>query len=152
MRRDFKHEMEAKIRKTLDLLVGISVGVLTQLYWGWKWVFIIVGIYSFLKATALYDKIRKTNPQLLMTSEQWEIINSMSDISKKNAQIRGFHGGYATSNALLQFVLTFILVGVLGSMTKIIFSYAIASTIWLSIFIVFFGFLIYSILKKVWAD
>lgn len=145
-------QFESNVRKTLDFVIAILVGVLTELFWGWKMLLIIVGIYSFLKANFLYNKLRNLPPESYMSEKQ--IIDTLNteDPVIREAGRKGYREGYTTMQWVIQLLLTFTVVGVLSSIIKLLLGWTMPSTLWLTLFIVFGCLTIYMTLKRIWTS
>lgn len=145
-------QFESNVRKTLDLVIAILVGVLTELFWGWKWLLIIVGIYAFLKANVLYNKLRKTPPEYYMSEKELVNIYSTVDPVVREQQLKGYRDGYTTMQWVIQLLLTFAIVGGLSSVIKLFLGWALPSTLWLILFIIFSLLTIYMTLRRIWTS
>lgn len=145
-------QFESNVRKTLDFLIAIIVGVLTELFWGWKMLLIIVGIYSFLKANFLYNKLRHLPPESYMSENQILDTLNTEDPAIREAGRKGYREGYTTMMWFYQLLLTFAIVGGISSVTKLLLNWTISSTLWLTLFIVFGGLTVYMILKRIWTS
>ena len=145
-------DFNSKIRKSLDLVIAILIGVLTSIYWDWKWLLIIVGIYSFLKANYLISILRKTSSALIMSEPTHNDIYSIQNKINQENRIKGYEVGYLVSQWFIQLFLTFAIVGVLSSIIKLTFGWAMSSTLWLTLCIIFWIFTIYMTIKRTWES
>lgn len=144
-------QFESNVRKTLDLVIAIIVGVLTELLLGWKWLLIIVGIYAFLKANVVYNKLRRLPPESYMSEKQLlDTLNAENSVIRENKR-KGYREGYTTMMWVYQLFITFAIVGGLSSIIKLLLSWTLPSTLWLTLFIVFGSLTIYMTLRKIWA-
>lgn len=145
-------QFESNVRKTLDLVIALLVGVLTELFWGWKWLLIIVGLYAFLKANVLYNKLRSLPPESYTSEKQLiDTLNAENSVIRESKR-KGYREGYTTMMWVYQLFITFAIVGGLSSIIKLLLGWTMPSTLWLTLFIVF-GFLtIYMTLRRIWTS
>lgn len=144
-------QFESNVRKTLDLVIAVLVGVLSELFWDWKWLLIIIGVYSLLKANVLYNKLRKIPPEQYMSEEDFKYFYSMDDFIERRKQLHGYRAGYTRIQCIIQLLLTFTIVGGISSMIKLLLAWTISSTLWLTIFIIMGCLTMYMTIKRIWG-
>lgn len=104
---------KAKVRKLDRVFVGLASGIICSLFLDWKWLFIIIGSYCFLESIRLFSIVRRS--QLL----KGELESEGRDLTEQEkAEIIGHATGYALPFALGQFLLSFILISIIGAITK----------------------------------
>ena len=143
-------ESEAKVRQTIDFIFSILLAIVTQLFMIWKFLFLFAAIYAFLKSNLLYSYLKRLPVDYILKPEDLEKINIIKNPIERNNYINGIKAGYLTSKCIIQFAITFILVTAISSFTKILFSFALTSTIWIILFIIFEIATIYLTLKRIW--
>ena len=143
-------ESEAKIRKSIDFVFSITLAIVTQLFMVWKFLFLFAAIYAFLKANLLYSYSKNLPPESLINSEDLERFKRIENPIERENYIKGIKGGYLTSKWIIQFALTFIFVAAISSFTKILFGFALVSTLWLLAFLLFELVTGYLALRKIW--
>ncbi len=145
-------QFESNVRKTFDIVIALLVGVLTELFWGWKWLLIIVGIYAFLKANVLYNKLRNLPSESYMSENQLlDTLNTENSAIREN-KLKGYKDGYTTMMWFSHLFITFAIVGGLSSIIKLLLSWTLSSSLWLTIFIILGSLTIYMIIRKIWTS
>lgn len=143
-------DQEAKVRKTIDLVFSITLAIITQLFMSWKLLLIFAGIYAFLKANLLYSYLKRNPIEFFLKPEDLDIAYEIDDPLKRINYIKGLKDGYLTSQWILQLLLTFILVTGISSITKLLFGFALTSTVWAIIFILSVLLITVLTIKKIW--
>lgn len=104
-------------RIIVRVIIAIATGIICQIFLDWKWLFIIIAIYCLLEAIYLFSIIRKT--QLLKA----ELENHEKNITKQERmEIAGQAIGYAIPFAFGQFILSFVTISIIGTITKLVAS------------------------------
>ncbi|HRN70874.1 MAG TPA: hypothetical protein PLS49_06875 [Candidatus Woesebacteria bacterium] len=145
-------KLEENIRKTLDLITIISVGVLTELFWDWKILLILVGIYAFFKVGGLYQKLKTMPSNGFISGDDIEDNNDVADPYTKKKYQQGIKDGYISTQLVTQFILTFLIVGGFSSIIKLLLALTLSSTFWLITFIFFLVITIVLILRNIWKS
>lgn len=114
--------VKSKRRQVLDFLFAITTGIVTYFYLDWKWVFIIVGVYAFLKASFVYSIVEKTgSPPTEMSETEREDFEKLT-LQQRQKIIEAGNRGYATSKGCMQFVLSLIILGAFASLARFLTS------------------------------
>lgn len=109
---------KSKRRQVLDFLFAITTGIITYFYVDWKWVFIIVGIYAFLKASFVYSILEKTgNVRNQMSEAELAEVEKLDPLTRQR-RIEAGNRGYAVSQGCLQFILSLVILGGFASLTR----------------------------------
>ena len=99
------------------VIIAIVSGIICQIFLDWKWLFIIIGIYCTVEAIFLFSIIRKT--QLLKA----ELENHDKNLTQEERmEIVGHAVGYAIPLTFGQFVLSFVTISIIGTITKLVTS------------------------------
>ena len=118
---DIKIENELRQKQNRRIIgrviIAVAAGIICQIFLDWKWLFIIIGIYCLLEAIFLFSIIRKT--QLL----EAELENHEKNLTQQERmEIAGHAIGYAIPLAFGQFVLSFVTISIIGSISKLVAS------------------------------
>lgn len=118
---DIKTENELQQKQNsriiVRVIIAIATGIICQIFLDWKWLFIIIAFYCLLEAIYLFTIIRKT--QLLKI----ELENHDKNLTQQERmELTGQAIGYATPIAFVQFILSFVTISFIGTITKLLAS------------------------------
>ncbi len=109
---------KSKKRQLLDFLFAITTGIVTYFYLDWKWVFIFVGIYAYLKASFVYSILEKTgNVRTQMSEAELAEVEKLDPLTRKK-RIEAYNRGYVVSQGCLQFILSLAILGGFASLAR----------------------------------
>jgi len=112
---EIKQKQSSRIKARI--IIAIATGIVCQLLLDWQWLFIIISIYCIVESIFLFSIIRKT--QLLKA----ELENHGKNLSQhERMEITGQAIGYAIPLTFVQFILSFLTLSIIGTISKFVTS------------------------------
>ena len=113
--------IKSKRRQLLEFIFAISAGIISYFYLNWKWLFVIVGTYAFIKASFLFSILGRLDARNLMSKQELAKVERQDTIARQKT-IDGYKGGYAISQGCFQFILSLLILGGFATLARLLTS------------------------------
>lgn len=112
-------KIKSQKRQLLDFLFAVTTGVVSFFYLDWKWLFIIIGLYAFIKASFVFSILEKTDARSRMSQQELAELEQLNLTARKKT-IEGYSKGYAVSQGCFQFILSILILGGFASIARLL--------------------------------
>ena len=113
MKSDDQLKKDSNNRIFARVFIGLSVGVLTALFLNWKWFFALIAVYSTIESLILFSIVKRNQLLKVELENQGKVLTP-----QEKGQLIGHSVGYALSVSTVQFLLSFVIISILGALAK----------------------------------
>lgn len=113
MKSDEQLKKDSSYRTLSRVIFGLSVGIMTALLLNWKWFFILISAYAIIEAMIVFSITRRLQLLKAESENQGKILTP-----QEKGEIIGDSIGYALSFSMIQFLLSFVIISIIGALAK----------------------------------